>query len=255
MANLVVSVKSPPGPSVTLILINSAGQSRSGGSSASASSGQGGWQVVDRARKAATSEWLDYYPMVLTCNCLLDGGTGASPSSVEPQIAVLESFELPATGTVPPTPPLLSISGPVPHNELTWVCSRLEFKGGDGDVIRDPSSGLRTQQTLTLELTEYQASSAITDSALSPAQQAALSTSPSGLTTVAPAGSQYTVKIGDTLQSIAALQLGSVALWPLVASLNNLANGTVLTPGQTLQLPPASSYSLNGVPNGGSGPV
>jgi LysM repeat protein len=238
---LTFTVTSPPGPSVSCVLIGAAGQSRQGGSSASASSGGGGWQVVDRARKGATTEWLDYYPIVLTLTCLLDGGTGVTAASVEPQIATLETFELPAQGTTPPIPPLLSISGPVPHTELTWACSRLEFKGGESTAIRDPNTGLRTQQSFSIELTQYLASDAITDPNLTPAQQAALSTSVSGLSTVAPVGTTYTVKKGDTWQSIAAQQLGNVALWPSIVSLNGGALGSIPPVGLTIQLPPAQS--------------
>lgn len=235
-----IAVAVPPGVfSVTFNLMGSAGYSRSGGTSASASSGQGGWQIIDRARKKAATEWLDYYPMVMTMDAMFDGGAGLMPNSVESQIATLETFEVPATGSFPPLPPVLIVSGPVAHTDLFWVCSKLTFPGGDDTAIRDVN-GVRTQQYFSIELTEYSPSSAITDPNLSPAQQAAQGLplgTPGGLGTVAPSGQNYTVIAGDTLESIAAKQLGNVLLWTQLALLNGLPNGQILAAGTVLQLP------------------
>lgn len=223
---------------VSCVLIGSAKLSRAGGTSASASSGEGGWQIIDRSRQKAATEWLDYYPFVMTCTCLLDGGPGLNPASVEGWITTLESFEKPVTGTFPPLPPVLTVSGPVPHTDLFWVCSRLDFAGGETGQIRN-AAGTRTQQSFTVELTEYSPSTAITNSTSSPAQQALTAGTASGQTTVAAVKS-YTVVAGDTLQSIAAVQLGNVTLWVQIALLNNLSASAILTPGYILMLPTPS---------------
>ena len=131
------------------------------------------------------------------------------------------------------------MSGPVPHTELFWVCSRLDFPAGEDTAIRN-SSGERVQQAFTIELTEYSPSTAIVSKTLSPAQQAALSLgTPSGQTTLAGSAT-YTVVAGDTLQSIAAIQLNDVNLWTQIALLNGLSNSALLTSGQVLLIPTKS---------------
>jgi hypothetical protein len=161
------------GTPVTCVLLGNAAYSRHGGTSASASAGAGGWQVVDRARQKAATEWLDFSPLAMTIKAMLNGETpGASPLSVEPQIAILESYELIVDGSTPPEPPKIQVSGPVPHTEIIWVCSRLDFDGAETGAIRDPLTGERTQQTFSIELTEWSPTTVVV-SGLSPAEQAA----------------------------------------------------------------------------------
>lgn len=232
------------GQAVEAWLIGNASYGRSSGTTASASAGTGGWQVTDRTRQKGATEWLDYYPFAMTMKLRVDGNASNGPEAgwVEAQCAVFESFEIPVPGSRPPLPPILSLWGPIPHTELFWVCSRLDFGGGDDDVIRGPG-GARTMQMLTLELTEYSPSSII-QSNLTPAQQAAQTGTTalgagvtSGSTTLVASGKTYTVVAGDTLQSIAANQLGVVDDWINIALLNGLAYGSILTPGSVLQLP------------------
>jgi hypothetical protein len=172
-SDLIIGAVNPAGPLIRCILLGNAAYSRHGGTSASASAGAGGWQIVDRARQKAATEWLDYSPLAMTIKAMLNGETpGRGPLSVEPQITVLESYEMPVAGSTPPQPTTIQVSGPVPHNEIVWVCSKLDFDGGDAGAIRDPSTGQRTQQSFSIELTEY-SPSIIVASALSPAEQAA----------------------------------------------------------------------------------
>lgn len=283
---LTIRAVDPPGPSVSMGVVGSLAQSRSGGSSASASSGGGGWQVVDRALQRASTEWLDYYPMVLSGKVILDGGE-LPAASIEVQIAIMESWELPAPGTTPPRPPILWIAGPVPHTTSTWwVLSKLAFTGGDTGSIRDPNTGQRTQQWISLELTEYSPPSVLI-SGLSPAQIAAQQSSsitlttpggtpgtgnagsgnapPAGQGTSTPpaSGSTYTVVAGDTLSGIAARVLGDASLWVALASLNGIRDPNSIAPGQILKLPASGSgggaltpaHGPNYLPGSHSGPV
>jgi len=48
----------------------------------------------------------------------------------------------------------------------------------------------------------------------------------------------YTVKLGDTLSSIAAAEYGSPAQWRPIASANQIDNPRTLTPGRVLVIPP-----------------
>ena len=45
----------------------------------------------------------------------------------------------------------------------------------------------------------------------------------------------YTVKAGDTLQSIAAMQLGDESLWQYLASINSIASPYTVLPGQVIE--------------------
>jgi LysM repeat protein len=224
------------GQAVEAVLVGNPTYSRSGGSSASASSGQGGWQITDRTRNKAATEWLDYYPFAMTMKLRLDDQVQGD-GQTEVGIFILEGFETPAPGSVPPQPPILVVWGPVPHTDLFWVCSRLAFDGADGDVIMN-QQGDRIVQNLTVELTEYSPSAAIARS-VTPAVASALTnngpTAQQGI--LVPSGKTYTVQTGDTLYTIAARILGNAALWVQLAILNGLSNSALLRPGQVLQLP------------------
>jgi LysM repeat protein len=185
----------------------------------------------------AATEWLDYYPLVQSMQCIVDGGYGTNPPDVEAQCQLLESFEVPVANSYPQQPPIVVVKGPVFHTELFWVCSRLSFDGGDGGQIRN-AAGLRTQQHFTIELTQYSPSSGVlTGLTSAQAAQSLPSTSASGLGIVQASGVTYTVVAGDTLWSIAARLLGNAGLWTQIAILNGLSNSALLYPGQVLQMP------------------
>lgn len=169
MPNLAIAEVQPiNGPIVGIGLLGNAKLSRQGGTSASGSSGGGGWQIVDRALGRAATEWLDYNPLVMSMTCIIGGEPGGG--SVEDGITTIENYEKPAFLSSPPQPPVVSVYGPVPHADLLWVVSRLEWTGGEDGAIRGPDFQ-RTSQLFTIELTEYSPSS-VTISNLSPAQQA-----------------------------------------------------------------------------------
>src|ERR1035437_4243755 len=118
--DLIFGAVNPAGPLIRCVLIGNAAYSRHGGTSASASSGAGGWQTVDRARQKAATEWVDYSPMSMTIQAMLDGGTNDASGTVEPQIAVLESYEMPVAGSAPPPGPTLQGAGPGAPYETFW---------------------------------------------------------------------------------------------------------------------------------------
>ena len=51
----------------------------------------------------------------------------------------------------------------------------------------------------------------------------------------------YSVKSGDSLSKIARDVLGNMALWPEIARLNSISAPYVISPGQQLMLPSAST--------------
>ena len=52
----------------------------------------------------------------------------------------------------------------------------------------------------------------------------------------------YTVKAGDTISKIARDELGEMARWQEIASLNNISTPFTIFPGQVLQLPDISPF-------------
>ena len=221
--DLQIQAVSPPGPSVGFGLAGDSQLTRSG-------SGAGGWQIVDRPRRGATTEWVDYGPYTLTVSLILDGyGAPGGPVSVDAAVAMVETWELPPAGTTPPQPPVLKVTGPVPHNDLQWVVQTLTWK----EAIRDPASQVRWQQNLDLVLLEYRPPQITTQAAVpSTATPAAAARA-----NAASAGSTYTVKSGDTLQTIANAIYGSYGYWTLLANANALRSPTAVTVGQVLTVP------------------
>jgi hypothetical protein len=209
---------SPPGAPVDFNLLGDSSLTRAGGS--------GGWQIVDRPRRAATVEWLDYSPFELTLPLLLGGGI--PQGSVEHACSRVEGWQKPAPGSI--TPPVLSISGPVPHADLKWVVKGLAW----AEALRHPTAGYRVQQTVNVTLLEY-VPAQISLSSVSPAKaaQTRQATSPSATAS----GRTYTVKSGDTLSGIAARVLGDYRRYTELASLNKIRDPNQIRVGQVLALP------------------
>lgn len=211
----------PPGPGIIFDLLGDVKLSRSG-------AGKGGWQVTDRPKRQSVTTWVAYSPFTMSMELIMDGMSGRTDQSVEPQIKVVEGWELPVPGTV--RTPVLALGGPVPHSDLPWVVQTLSW----AECIRDPATGLRVQQHLSLTLLEYvpPVLSVRPTSPAVAAQRAQATTS-----TAAPSGRSYTVRSGDTLSAIAARLLHDYRRWPDIARANNLRDPNYLRVGQVLAIP------------------
>jgi hypothetical protein len=221
---LTIQPVNPKGAAVRLELLGDSDLNRNGG---------GGWQIVDRPRRQASTEWIDYNPFQMTLPLMLDGfasstGTLKTPASIEPIIAQVEAWEKNPSGTL--EPPRLKVTGPVPHNDLLWVVKSLAW----GAAIRS-GQGTRQQQELNLVLLEYVPPrltlTRVGAAASAVARSAASSTGPKASL------STYTVQSGDTLTSIAAKRLGDYRRWTDIATLNKIRDPRSLRAGQTLSLP------------------
>lgn len=247
----------PAGHHVTFELIDAATYQRDSG---------GGWQVIDRPRRQASTEWVDYGPLTMTLPLMIDGTAGlgtvveqatigagrrspgfgseqavsaivAAPwASVEATITYVEGWEKPA-GVEPPK--LQVVSGPVAHRDLTWVIKSLTWPG---DVIRDPQSGERVQQKVTVTLLEYVPPTVaiLSASPAAAAQQRQATTTvatAAGKAPVKPSGRTYTVKAGDTLSAIAVRFFGNYRRETDIAALNGIRDMNRITVGQVLKLP------------------
>lgn len=210
----------PAGRTITFGLLGDADLTRSGG---------GGWQVVDRPRRKATTQWLDSSPFTMTMDLILDGIDGhrvGSPRSVDADCGVVEAWEAPATATI--QPPVVKVTGPVPHTDLQWVVRSLDWKA----AIRHPKNGHRIQQTVSITLLEY-VPTTIVITGRSPARAAQQRQS----TSSKPSGRKYTVRRGDTLSGIAARVLGDHRRWTEIATLNKIRDPNKIRVGQVLALP------------------
>lgn len=222
--HVVITPVVPKGNPVTFNLLGDAELTRSGSTG-------GGWQIVDRPRRSATTEWLDYSPFTLQMSLLIDGMTEqpfAAPLSVEADVLRTESWEVRAEGKI--WPAVLQVTGPVPHNELRWVVQALDW----GAAIRHPIGGYRMQQAVTMTLLEYAPATIVTANT-SPAKAAQQRADTSSTSTSSVR--YYTVKAGDTLPKIATAIYGDFRKWTVIGAMNGINDPTAIQPGQVLLIP------------------
>ena len=120
--------------------------------------GSGGWQVIDRPKTFAATQWYDRAPFQLEFDCMLDNGVTQGPksagTSVEADCNQLQSWLDAVTGTYEPT--TLSITGPVPGSVGTnGVKTFILFSISFSDAIRDFTTGDRILQKVHIVLYEY----------------------------------------------------------------------------------------------------
>lgn len=182
------------------------------------------WEKVARPHRKALTRYQGRDPFQMTLPLLLEGFDGNV--SVEPEIRALEMMALPPTaGSDPPT---VTVAGAVPHPELDWVIG-----GSDPPLEWDASpiwspNGYRIRQAVTVHLLEHVGDDSNDTATVSAVGSSAAGTSAAGV---------YVVNDGDTLQSIAALRLGSASRWHEIADLNDIRDPRRLTVGQRLLMP------------------
>lgn len=192
-----------------------------GPSGARLTAGFGKWEEVPVPRGTPFTQWTGRSLLAMDLDLLLDGWS--NHRSVEGDIANVELFALrpgqATRGKSRPTPPPVRLFGAVPHPEVTWVVAGIDW----GDDLRDPHTGHRLRQGLTLHLLEY-----------------VEETSVSALPPPPPPPRKYKVKHGDNLKTIAAKMLGKSARWHDIAKLNKGLRGWKLPRklvGKTILVP------------------
>ena len=221
---VVITPVSPSGlPGITFNLLGDATYQPATG-------GTGGWQIIDRPKMVAATQWYDRSPMELDLPVAITSPTtnGVEGQSVELPCLILETWQDAVVGTL--VPPVLSITGPIPGLQRLWVLQNMELD----EALRDPTGGFRILQQFKLTFWEFTSVTGGTIGTPSPAEAFL-----AGLTVASGASSYllYTVVQGDTLSSIAATWLGNADLWTSIASLNNLRDPTSIVAGQVLKLP------------------
>jgi LysM repeat protein len=206
--------------------------------------GQGGWQVVDRPKLAAATEWLDRSPWQLVFDMALDNEATSLQSSdagtytlhgtsVETDCLAVEAWMDKVPGSKYPEPPVLTISGPLPGIQRQWVLYAAEWDA----ALRHATAGYRYQQCGKITLYEYNPilPSQLKTRAYSPAAMAAATSVPaSSLTSGTVQYLLYTVRTGDTMSRIAHLFHTTSAD---ILALNGIRDPNSLVPGQVLSIP------------------
>jgi len=215
----------PPGyvfPKIALI-----GDAKYGPATASSS---GGWQVVDRPKLVAATQWFDRSPMSLTMTCMFDSEVmfGSPGQSIEFYCQAMEAMldKIPGTNQ----PAVFAITGPVPGTQRQYVVFGLEFM----EAARDPIAGFRTRQNFTLTLYEYNSALFTLSTGSTPAAsaQAALNSG-----SASQSFTLYEVIAGDTLATIAANLLSNYMRWVDIGNLNNIRDPNNVVPGQQIKIP------------------
>lgn len=209
-------------------------------------SGYGGWEEIERPRRAPLTTWKSSPGLHLTLPLLLDGFV--ENLSVEPQIARLERMARP--GGANGEPPHIKISSQgsaVPYQDRTWVISDIAW----GDALMN-KGGNRVRQALTLTLLQFVEDVYLADRSAAnrrrrKAQQTkkrhgaaskrivvkkkASVTRTTAKTITTPFGE------GEDLLTIAAREYGDADRWVEIAEANGLRDPRATTPGQVLRLP------------------
>lgn len=196
--------------------------------------GFGGWEEIERPKRKSITRFAGRPPIVISLNLLLDGY--AAGVSMEAECKKLEKMATPLRPGV--EPPLVEVEGAVPHKDLDFVINGIQW----GDMIRS-LLGQRMRAEVTLELLEYVADDRIQfkkaaalardDDALERAKRAFRSANQT------PASNRrtFSVRDGDTLEVIAARELGDYRLWSQIAELNDIRDPRTIKSGQTIILP------------------
>lgn len=179
--------------------------------------GYGGHTVTPRIRKRALTDWTGRNPFTGTMPLLLYRG-GASVEADK------DALEVMATGRDDTPTPTVKLGA---HALLPAVCGQdwfVEDLDWSGDEQR-----LAQGKTLIWKLVTVTVLESVQDTLLGP------STLPA--TTSSGTVKHYTVKAKDTMQSIAARQLGNQDRWVDIAVLNGLRGNGQLKAGMVLTLP------------------
>lgn len=165
-------------------------------------SGSGGWQIVDRPKRTAATQWYDRSPFQLVVTAILDQSVTHSATTPFEDVLQLRSWlSAPEVNASVIQPPTITLKGPTLGNDLTWVVYSIAWN----DALRDPYSAELIQQNIVITLYEYNPPFPTGTKKSSPAATAAKN---NGNATT----KNYVVKQGDTLAKIASQQLKGTKL-------------------------------------------
>jgi hypothetical protein len=108
--------------------------------------GYGGWDMVERPRRVAMTQWNGREPIQMDVPIVFDGFKRNDGQEIN--IATLERMALPHGGGEPPKVKI--IGSAMPHSDLEWVINGITW----GEQIRN-RDGLRVRQEGVVSLISY----------------------------------------------------------------------------------------------------
>ena len=159
-------------------------------------SGSGGVQVIDRPRRVAAVQWYDRSPFQLTINFISDA-TITSLTPISDMEEMQNWLEAPTTSGSIIQPPYLTITGPTPGTNRSWMLYTLTEK----TRLYTPSRG---ELSVTGTMVLYEFNPPYPYASTSPAKNQQQTTSSKSHKT-------YIIKPNDTILKIAASQMGKAS--------------------------------------------
>lgn len=215
---------------------------RLGDASPTITEGYGGWQVIERPRRRGLVEWKGNSPRAIEIAVLFDEFRANDGIAVEAAIQNLEKMAglfHPIDGDGQPPLVVFHANGVVPYDyhdngSLQWVIANVTW----GDADRN-YEGNRIRQAATITVWQHDEDHLVS----SPAGKAKAKNNPTKSNINRKARHKtHTVIQGETLLTIAALELGNYKRWREIAK-KNLKHGKPrrnskdLKVGETLRMP------------------
>lgn len=185
-------------------------------------SGYARWRLENRPRREPLTVFDGMDALTLVLAVLLDKWPGGS---VEGDILRLEGLTTPAVDGG--EPPVVRVTGPIPHANLSWVITDLQF----GDVLYNKRRQ-RSRQAVAITLTRYIASDRVRPRVVKAGAVART----------------VRAKKGDTPTSIAVREYANATLWLAIADLNGKGwkRTQKLAAGTLVKLPSVTTTRVSG---------
>lgn len=218
--------------------------------------GSGGWQIVDRPKTIAATQWYDRSPFQLTMTLLLDDSfstvsSGGVTINTESMCQILESWLDVMPNSSNYQPETFTLTGPVPGVAVStsqlreWFIFSMSFT----NAIRDNSTGNRIQQQVDITLYEYQTpipgGNSTATATSSPSAKVAKALTTANVTGVNPFAGAYTTATSPsgtlTTPVTAATTSSTSNTIPSTPSTNSTVSGAgvklyTIKKGDTLQM-------------------
>jgi LysM repeat protein len=179
------------------------------------------WEIVKRPHRVSITNYTGHDPFTMELDLMLFEDI-REEASIEGKIRDLERMARANQDFTPPRPPQVRVTGQmIPRPELPWVITDLQW-----GVTRRHEGGNfhRYLQQVTVMLLQHVHASLVEENNVKPGHGA-------------PKYRLYTIKHGDTLQSIAKKLLGDTSRWKQIAKINHIHDPRHLTVGTKIRVP------------------